>query len=127
MVQTKDTCRDSGRAGRVQDGSGSNVNVRRRSRNSRTDAVRVPVQIRGRFTTRLRKRRLGSSRDVLERGKRGMAEKEILDWMDHTFNVDYPRKGMLFAVGNQAKRPHVWQLLGVLRVRETYQLYRHHF
>jgi hypothetical protein len=36
-------------------------------------------------------------------GKRGMAEKEILDWMDHTFNVDYPRKGMLFAVGNQAK------------------------
>ncbi len=49
---------------------------------------------------------------------RGMAEAEVLEWMDHVFNVEYPAKGMVFAVGNQAKRPHVWQLLGVLRLNE---------
>jgi hypothetical protein len=55
------------------------------------------------------------------RRRGGMSEKEVLDWMDETFNVQYPRAGMLFAVGNQAKRPHVWQLLGVLRVDEPAQ------
>ena len=53
--------------------------------------------------------------------KRGMSEKEVLDWMDTTFNVTYPQQGMLFAVGNQAKRPQVWQLLGVLRVDDPAQ------
>lgn len=50
---------------------------------------------------------------------RGKTEAEVLDWMDHVFNVEYPAKGMAFAVGNQAKRPHVWQLLGVLRLDEV--------
>jgi hypothetical protein len=53
--------------------------------------------------------------------KRGQPEQEVLEWMDHRFNVEYPERGMLFAVGNQAKRPHIWQLLGVLRVDETTQ------
>jgi hypothetical protein len=53
--------------------------------------------------------------------KRGMSEQEALEWMDHTFNVTYPQQGMLFAVGNQAKRPQVWQLLGVLRVDDPPQ------
>jgi len=53
--------------------------------------------------------------------QRGMTEQEVLDWMDETFNVRYPRDGMLFAIGNQAKRPQVWQLLGVLRVDESNQ------
>ncbi len=53
--------------------------------------------------------------------RRGQSEKETLEWMDETFNVEYPRRGMLFAVGNQAKRPQVWQLLGVLRVDEPEQ------
>ncbi|WP_292081734.1 hypothetical protein [Mesorhizobium sp.] len=53
--------------------------------------------------------------------KRGQSEAEVLAWMDHTFNVEYPKRGMLFAIGNQAKRPHVWQLLGVLRVDEPLQ------
>lgn len=53
--------------------------------------------------------------------QRGRPEQEVLDWMDHRFNVEYPAKGMLFAVGNQMKRPQVWQLLGVLRVNETKQ------
>ena len=53
--------------------------------------------------------------------KRGNSEQETLDWMDHTFNDIYPNEGMLFAVGNQAKRPQTWQLLGVLKVQETDQ------
>jgi hypothetical protein len=51
----------------------------------------------------------------------GKSEAEVLDWMNDTFNVKYPRAGMVFAVGNQAKRPQVWQLLGVLRLDETPQ------
>ena len=33
----------------------------------------------------------------------------------------FPRERMLFAVGNQAKRPQVWQLLGVLKVDDLRQ------
>ncbi len=47
--------------------------------------------------------------------------KQALDWMDHTFNVDYPNRGMAFAIGNQAKRPQTWQLLGVIRLDESKQ------
>jgi hypothetical protein len=50
--------------------------------------------------------------------QRGLSDAEVLDWMNQTFNVDYPKSGMAFAVGNQAKRPQVWQLLGVLRLDE---------
>ncbi len=53
--------------------------------------------------------------------KRGMSEAEVLDWMNDIFNVKYPREGMLFAVGNQAKRPQTWQLLGVLKVDDSRQ------
>lgn len=41
---------------------------------------------------------------------------EALKWMDYTFNVEYPKRGMVFALGNMAKRPQTWQLLGVLRL-----------
>lgn len=51
-------------------------------------------------------------------GRRKKSEAEVLQWMDETFNVKYPAKGMAFAVGNQAKRPQVWQLLGVIRLDE---------
>jgi hypothetical protein len=46
------------------------------------------------------------------RTRMGMSDRQALTWMDGTFNKEYPDKGMLFAVGNQAKRPQVWQLLG---------------
>lgn len=55
------------------------------------------------------------------RNKRGLSEAEALEWMDQKFNVEYRQKGMVFAVGNQAGRPQVWQLLGVLRVDEVTQ------
>lgn len=48
-------------------------------------------------------------------------EAEALKWMDHTFNEDYPKRGMAFAIGNQAKRPQTWQLLGVIRLNEIRQ------
>lgn len=54
-----------------------------------------------------------------ERLRRG--ETAALAWMDGTFNEDYPRRGMVFAIGNQAKRPQVWQLLGVIRLDERRQ------
>ena len=41
---------------------------------------------------------------------------EAVKWMEHVFNEDYPKKGMAFAIGNQAKRPQTWQLLGVIRL-----------
>lgn len=46
---------------------------------------------------------------------------EALKWMDATFNDEYPKRGMAFAIGNQAKRPQTWQLLGVIRLDETSQ------
>jgi hypothetical protein len=51
---------------------------------------------------------------------RTSAEK-ALAWMNETFNHDYPRRGMVFAIGNQAKRPQTWQLLGVIRLDEARQ------
>ena len=44
-----------------------------------------------------------------------------LDRMASVFNDDYPEKGMVFALGNQAKRPQTWQLLGVIRLDEMTQ------
>ncbi|WP_232844893.1 hypothetical protein [Paracoccus onubensis] len=44
------------------------------------------------------------------------SETQALDFLSGKFNDEYPRKGMMFALGNMAKRPQTWQLLGVLRV-----------
>lgn len=46
---------------------------------------------------------------------------KALAWMDATFNDTYPKAGMVFAIGNQAKRPKTWQLLGVLKLPEEKQ------
>ena len=53
--------------------------------------------------------------------RREGSDQAALDWMSKTFNEVYPQKGMLFCVGNMAKRPQTWQLLGVLRVDDTGQ------
>jgi hypothetical protein len=53
---------------------------------------------------------------MFRRERTRSGEAEALRWMEGTFNEEYPRKGMVFAIGNQAKRPQVWQLLGVLRL-----------
>ena len=51
--------------------------------------------------------------------RREGSDQAVLDWMSATFNEVYPRRGMLFCVGNIAGRPQTWQLLGVLRVGEN--------
>jgi len=48
-------------------------------------------------------------------------EAGALDRMRAVYDEEYPRKGMAFALGNQAKRPQTWQLLGVLRLDEIIQ------
>ncbi|WP_240493897.1 hypothetical protein [Paracoccus sp. SM22M-07] len=53
--------------------------------------------------------------------RREGSEQATLQWMNSVFNEDYPSKGMLFCIGNMAKRRQTWQLLGVLRVDATTQ------
>lgn len=48
-------------------------------------------------------------------------EASALSKMSTVFNDDYPARGMVFALGNQAKRPQTWQLLGVIRLDELKQ------
>lgn len=55
------------------------------------------------------------------RERQRTSEAEALRWMDGIFNDEYPRRGMVFALGNMAKRPQTWQLLGVLRLDEANQ------
>ncbi len=55
------------------------------------------------------------------RWKKANGETEALKLMAGTFNDEYPQKGIVFAIGNQAKRPHIWQLLGVIRLGESDQ------
>ncbi|WP_245416160.1 hypothetical protein [Microvirga sp. 17 mud 1-3] len=49
------------------------------------------------------------------------SEAETLKWMSQVYNEEYPTKGMAFAVGNMAKRPQTWQLLGVIRLNDNKQ------
>jgi hypothetical protein len=48
-------------------------------------------------------------------------ETSALERMAGVYNDEYPKKGMAFALGNQAKRPQTWQLLGVIRLDELEQ------
>jgi hypothetical protein len=49
------------------------------------------------------------------------SEEHALKWMGSVFNEDYPKRGMAFAIGNMAKRPQTWQLLGVVRLDQKLQ------
>ncbi len=53
--------------------------------------------------------------------RRKHGEAETLRRMSEVFNDEYPKRGMVFAIGNQAKRPKTWQLLGVIRLDEMKQ------
>ena len=53
--------------------------------------------------------------------KREGSDEMALEWMNRIFNKEYPEKGMLFCVGNIARYPKTWQLLGVLRVNDVDQ------
>lgn len=48
-------------------------------------------------------------------------EELALKYLSERYNDEYPKKGIAFALGNVLKRPHIWQLLGVVRADETFQ------
>jgi hypothetical protein len=55
------------------------------------------------------------------RWRASYGETNALERMATVFNDEYPKKGMVFALGNQAKRPQTCQLLGVVRQDELEQ------
>lgn len=54
--------------------------------------------------------------------RRRYSEEEALRHLNGMYNETYPAKGVAFAIGNMAKRPQIWQLLGVIRLDKTGQL-----
>jgi hypothetical protein len=48
-------------------------------------------------------------------------EQGALDHLSKTYNEEYPRKGMVFAMGTVKARPKQWLLLGVIRMDEVRQ------
>ena len=63
----------------------------------------------------------GQTHAMYWREEKRRGDEAARKWMEETFNDVYPRKGMVFAIGNQAKRPQTWQLLGVIRLDEAKQ------
>lgn len=53
---------------------------------------------------------------MFRREARKSGAEKTLAWMDHVLNAEYPKRGMYFAIGNMARRPQTWQLLGVVRL-----------
>jgi hypothetical protein len=52
---------------------------------------------------------------------RRYGEQAALNHLSKTYNEDYPRKGMVFALGTVKARPKQWLLLGVIRLDEVRQ------
>ncbi len=53
--------------------------------------------------------------------KRTYGEQRALQDLSARYNDEYPKKGLAFALGNVLKRPHTWQLLGVIRADDKFQ------
>jgi len=49
-------------------------------------------------------------------------ESETLRKLSGLYNDEYPKRGFVFAIGNMAKRPQTWQLLGIIRLDRIGQL-----
>ena len=54
--------------------------------------------------------------------RRQHSEGEVLQHLERSYTIDYPRKGLVFALGNMKKRPQTWQLLGIFPCEPTKQL-----
>ena len=48
--------------------------------------------------------------------------KKALKLMDETFNLEYPKNGMVFAMGTDSRYPSKWLLVGVIRLDEEDQI-----
>lgn len=53
--------------------------------------------------------------------RREYGEAEALERLAHRYNVEYPDRGIAFAMGTMLARPQLWLLLGVLRLDEGKQ------
>ena len=51
-----------------------------------------------------------------------MEYKKALKLMDETFNLEYPKNGMVFAMGTHSRYPSKWLLVGVIRLDEEDQI-----
>jgi hypothetical protein len=50
------------------------------------------------------------------RRRKEIGEEKALEEISCRFNEEYPRKGVVFALGTMKKRPKQWTLLGVIRL-----------
>lgn len=53
--------------------------------------------------------------------RKSHGEEAALKHLDQTYNNLYPERGMVLALGNMARRPQTWLLLGVIRLDRTSQ------
>jgi len=49
-------------------------------------------------------------------------ESQALDRMDEVFGQEYPKKGMLLAMGTHSRHPNTWLINGIIRLDEVTQL-----
>ena len=52
---------------------------------------------------------------------RRYGETEALKYMQRVFGDEYPRKGMVFAMGTHSRYPEIWLINGVIRMDESAQ------
>lgn len=50
-----------------------------------------------------------------------LGEEGVLEHLRHTYCEQYVERGLVFALGNMARRPQTWQLLGIFPVPEAMQ------
>ena len=53
------------------------------------------------------------------RWRRAMGESEALAAMKKQYEIEYPERGMVFAMGTHSLYPKIWLLVGVIRVDEN--------
>jgi hypothetical protein len=56
------------------------------------------------------------------RWEKTMGSARALEAMSTTFNVEYPARGMIFAMGTHSRYPDVWLLVGVIRLDPVVQM-----
>jgi hypothetical protein len=54
--------------------------------------------------------------------RRQYGEKHALERMQQVFGVDYPAKGMVFAMGTHSQYPDTWLINGIVRLDEIQQM-----
>lgn len=59
---------------------------------------------------------------TFRRFERKVGERGALAQMQETFGVEYPKKGMVLAMGTHSQRPEQWLLVGVIRLDTSQQL-----